>query len=112
MKHLTLAAVIIVALTAISGCSSPKAGCDLLFESRSTDTIPYRIPAIAELERGTLLALADYRHCGSDIGFGRVDIHGRIAFYYEEYDDCCAGGFNMVYKELSLEEITSDKSRK
>lgn len=79
MKHLTLAAVIIAALTAISGCSSPKAGCDLLFESRSTDTIPYRIPAIAELERGTLLALADYRHCGSDIGFGRVDIHGRIS---------------------------------
>lgn len=101
MKHLTLAAVIIAALTVISGCSSPKAGCDLLFESRSTDTIPYRIPAIAELERGTLLALADYRHCGSD-----------IAFYYEEYDDCCAGGFNMVYKELSLEEITSDKYRK
>ena len=38
--------------------------------------------------------------------------NGRIAFYYEEYDDCCAGGFNMVYKELSLEEITSDKYRK
>lgn len=79
MKHLTLAAVIIAALTVISGCSSPKAGCDLLFESKSTDTIPYRIPAIAELERGTLLALADYRYCGSDIGFGRVDIHGRIS---------------------------------
>ena len=79
MKHMTLAAIVLAALTAISGCSSPKAGCDLLFESRSTDTIPYRIPAIAEMKRGTLLALADYRHCGSDIGFGRVDIHGRIS---------------------------------
>lgn len=50
-----------------------------LFETESTDTIPYRIPAMAVMSDGSLLALADYRHCKGDIGFGRVDIHGRIS---------------------------------
>lgn len=51
----------------------------VLFRNTETDTIPYRIPAIALLQDGRLLALTDYRHCMSDIGYGRVDIHGRIA---------------------------------
>ena len=51
----------------------------MLFRSPSTDTIPYRIPALAVLEGNHLLALADYRICGNDIGFGRVDIHGRFS---------------------------------
>ena len=59
--------------------SSRKLGSDMLFRSPSTDTIPYRIPAIAVLEGNHLLALADYRICGNDIGFGRVDIHGRFS---------------------------------
>lgn len=50
-----------------------------LFETESTDTIPYRIPAIAALSDGSLLALTDYRYCKGDIGFGRVDIHGRTS---------------------------------
>ena len=54
----------------------------ILFESRSTDTIPYRIPAIAELGKGKMIALADYRYCKSDIGWGRVDIHGRMSDDY------------------------------
>ena len=54
----------------------------VLFESRVTDTIPYRIPAIAELGKGKLIALADYRYCKSDIGWGRVDIHGRMSGDY------------------------------
>ena len=49
----------------------------LLFESYQNDTIPYRIPAMAELWNGSVYALTDYRHCGTDIGFGRVDIRGR-----------------------------------
>ena len=28
---------------------------------------------------GDILAVGDYRYCGADIGFGRVDIHGRIS---------------------------------
>ena len=49
-----------------------------LFRSCQTDSIPYRIPAIAELQDGSFYALADYRHCKSDIGFGRVDIRGKV----------------------------------
>ena len=50
-----------------------------LFENPDSASIPYRIPAIAAFEDGTLLALADYRHCRSDIGFGRVDIHSKTS---------------------------------
>ena len=62
-------------------CGNPRElGCHMLFRSPSTDTIPYRIPAVAVLEGNHLLALADYRICGNDIGFGRVDIHGRFSY--------------------------------
>ncbi len=49
----------------------------LLFLSNQADSIPYRIPAVAELRDGSLYALTDYRHCKTDIGFGRVDIRGK-----------------------------------
>ena len=39
---------------------------------------PYRIPAIAKRKDGKLLAINDYRPCGGDIGFGRVDLVQRI----------------------------------
>lgn len=51
----------------------------VLFESAPTDTIPYRIPALAVLPDGGLVALTDYRHCKADIGWGRVDVHGRFS---------------------------------
>ena len=44
--------------------------------------IPYRIPAIALAKNGDLIAVADYRHSGSDIGVvnnGRIDLHARIS---------------------------------
>lgn len=41
--------------------------------------IPYRIPAIATTKNGTLIAVADYRYCYSDIGFGAVDLHYRLS---------------------------------
>ena len=44
--------------------------------------IPYRIPAIAMAKNGDLIAAADYRHSGSDIGVvnnGRIDLHARIS---------------------------------
>lgn len=49
-----------------------------LFKTRK-DQIPYRIPAIATAKNGNLIAVSDYRHCGADIGFGRVDLHYRIS---------------------------------
>lgn len=49
-----------------------------LFKTRNGQ-IPYRIPAIATAQNGNLIAVSDYRHCGADIGFGRVDLHYRIS---------------------------------
>jgi sialidase-1 len=54
-------------------------GPQVLFQADAVDSIPYRIPTVATLHNGDILALADYRLCGSDIGYGRVDIHGRIS---------------------------------
>ena len=44
--------------------------------------IPYRIPALAAANDGTLIAVADYRHSGTDIGVtdkGRIDLHYRLS---------------------------------
>ena len=51
----------------------------VLYQANVADSIPYRIPSLAVMQDGDMLALADYRICGSDIGYGRVDIHGRIS---------------------------------
>jgi len=48
-----------------------------VFTTPTVEAIPYRIPAITTLRDGSLLAIADYRHCRSDIGFGRIDLHLR-----------------------------------
>lgn len=50
-----------------------------LFTMSPVDSVPYRIPALAQMKNGRLLALTDYRPCTLDIGFGRVDIQGRIS---------------------------------
>ena len=41
--------------------------------------VPYRIPAIAVAKNGNIIAVTDYRHCGADIGYGRVDLHYRVS---------------------------------
>lgn len=77
--------VILTAFLWIMGISCTRTGdtsYHILFKTQVPDTIPYRIPAIASLSDGSLLALADYRYCRGDIGWGRVDIHGR-----KSYDD-------------------------
>lgn len=48
-----------------------------VFVTETPEGIPYRIPAITTLADGTLLAVADYRYCRSDIGAGRIDFHLR-----------------------------------
>lgn len=68
--------ILLLVLTA-AGCSRKSAEKQMLFESCQTDSIPYRIPAMAQLRDGSLVLLADYRHCLTDIGFGRVDIRGK-----------------------------------
>lgn len=54
--------------------SADGAGCS------SKPSVPYRIPALAETGEGRLLAVADYRHCRRDIGYGRVDLHSRSSY--------------------------------
>lgn len=40
---------------------------------------PYRIPAVAAAPNGHIFAISDNRPCGSDIGYGEVDIKCRIS---------------------------------
>lgn len=51
----------------------------VLFHTGDETGYPYRIPAIAKAVNGDLIALSDWRPCGNDIGFGRVDIMGRVS---------------------------------
>jgi sialidase-1 len=69
--------IIIFLLPLLASAQDGLKNKTMLFLSNQTDSIPYRIPAVAELKDGSLYALTDYRHCKADIGFGRVDIHGK-----------------------------------
>lgn len=72
--------VFCIALVSVMSCGAYKSyQPQVLFQASVADSIPYRIPTIATLHNGNILALADYRICGSDIGYGRVDIRGRIS---------------------------------
>ena len=54
-----------------------------VFQLLNPTDIPYRIPAIATTKDGTLIAVADYRHSGTDIGVtdkGRIDLHYRMSY--------------------------------
>ena len=54
-----------------------------VFQLLNPTDIPYRIPAIATANDGTLIAVADYRHSGTDIGVtdkGRIDLHYRLSY--------------------------------
>ena len=65
---------------ALASCNTQTAATgQVLFQTAASDTIPYRIPAVAVMHNGDILTLTDYRLCGNDIGYGRVDIHGRIS---------------------------------
>lgn len=48
-----------------------------VFPTRTSQDIPYRIPAIATAYDGTIVAVADYRYSRVDIGSGRIDLHIR-----------------------------------
>ena len=76
-KQNIIAVLAIIGLTACGVKYTPAE--HVLFQTPVSDSIPYRIPAIAMMHNGDILALTDYRLCGNDIGYGRVDIHGRIS---------------------------------
>ena len=49
-----------------------------LFSSVNHESKPYRIPAIATLNNGQVLVIADHRPCGADVGNGEVDIYAKV----------------------------------
>lgn len=64
----------------VSSCTTHDVhGTEVLFQESPVDSVPYRIPALAQFPDGRVLALTDYRICRSDIGFGRVDLRYRIS---------------------------------
>ena len=100
-RYLTsiLTAFVVLSLTAATACTpdnpntpqpqpepvKPKAERFEVFQmpTPTEGDIPYRIPAIAVTKDGTLVAIADYRHSGTDIGVtdkGRIDLHYRLSY--------------------------------
>ena len=63
------------AQTAASAVDGKK---QTLFSSVNHASTPYRIPAVATLNNGTVLAIADQRPCGADVGNGEVDIYAKV----------------------------------
>lgn len=53
-----------------------------VFGSQDGNSVPYRIPGLAQAQNGNIIAVADYRYSGADIGMaanGKLDIRGRIS---------------------------------
>ena len=51
----------------------------ILFKTPDANGKPYRIPAITTALNGDVIAISDNRPCGSDIGYGEVDIKVRVS---------------------------------
>ena len=64
------------AQTAASAVDGKK---QTLFNSSTHASKPYRIPAIATMSNGEVIAIADQRPCGADVGNGDVDIYAKIS---------------------------------
>ncbi len=70
---------LVMMLIAAGSLYAQKHNVVFRYTGNGADSVVYRIPAIATLNDGRLLAIADYRHCGSDIGYGRIDLHQSIS---------------------------------
>ena len=86
MKKMTRLFVASLCMVALTGCEEQRKqvvyeeqGPTEIFTTPNTEVIPYRIPSITKTSKGNLLAVADSRPCRADIGYGRVDLHGRIS---------------------------------
>ena len=74
------------------GCSNDEGNTSInqnlhlryeVFKLEDPNSIPYRIPALAVTKDGTLIAVSDYRHSGTDIGvtnYGRIDLHYSLSY--------------------------------
>ena len=80
MKSFTQNIIAVLVFLGLTACGAKHTPAEhVLFQTPVSDSIPYRIPTIAKMHNGDILALTDYRLCNMDIGYGRVDIHGRIS---------------------------------
>lgn len=78
----TLCALLFCGTSVVLGqtaASEIKGERQILYSSEATPTTPYRIPAIATMSNNEVIAIADYRPCGADVGNGDVDIYARIS---------------------------------
>lgn len=74
-------AILFLAMLIFGVAAAAQERCEI-FSTRSFDDIPYRIPAIAVTNDGTLICVADYRFSRQDIGVvksGRIDLHLRTS---------------------------------
>ena len=78
LTFIALCAAIISNTNAETSASAIASKKQTLFSSVNHSSTPYRIPAIATLNNGTVLAIADQRPCGNDVGHGEVDIYAKV----------------------------------
>ena len=76
---ITLLALVSISASAETSASAIEAKKQILFNSAKHESTPYRIPAIATLKNGNILAISDQRPCGADIGNGEVDIYAKVS---------------------------------
>ena len=86
MKKMTRLFVASLCMAALTSCGEQRKqvvyeeqGPFEVFPTLTAEAVPYRIPSITKTSKGNLLAVADSRPCRADIGYGRVDLHGRIS---------------------------------
>ncbi len=81
-KAMLFMGICVVANSCANKTAVTPAAPFVVFETRTTEAIPYRIPAIATAANGDIIAVADFRHSRADIGVvdsGRIDLHARIS---------------------------------
>lgn len=79
MKTIITALFAGVALSVAASEPLPAPNMLMQYDGTEAHPVVYRIPAIATVgageHAGRLIAIGDYRHCGGDIGAGRIDLH-------------------------------------
>ena len=75
----TVISIVVLMLCISTHATNETDSRQRLFTTGEKDAIPYRIPAIATCSNGDIIAASDYRYCGSDIGYGAVDMVYRIS---------------------------------
>ncbi len=76
---ITLLALVGISASAQTSASAIEGKKQTLFSSANHASTPYRIPAIATMSNGEIIAIADQRPCGADVGNGDVDIYAKIS---------------------------------